>query len=157
MSRKPGSGHFPRGKTSSQGAEPGAPRGGTSRKPLGESDATFRCFSRARILDACVPFVASVLPIAAAASCNVREAVGDLDPLDVLRLLVSELTLHAQTKGRAMCDVQWPSVQRIGNQRLRMKSVYEIDALVVLPGTLLPSFGRLAREVVRTVKNGVAS
>src|SRR5271165_2617115 len=105
--------------------------------------------------DARVPLVAAVFPVAALAAVEARQAVGELDALDVFGLLVAELALDPQAQGRAVGDVERLAVHGVGDQGLGMDGVHQGDALVVLAGRLLAALGRLAFEVVGAVEDGV--
>jgi len=59
-------------------------------------------------LDAGVPFVPAVSPIAAVSTPQACEAVDQLDAYYVLRLLIAELTLDPETQGGAVADAEFP-------------------------------------------------
>src|SRR5579872_3910393 len=84
-----------------------------------------------RRLNPRVPFVAAILPEAAAASAERSEFLARLDPHDIFRHLIAELALDPEPQWRAMLDRQARAVHVIGEDRLRMEGVDEIDALVI--------------------------
>src|SRR5213078_1817834 len=81
--------------------------------------------------NAAVPLVALVLPVAALAAADAGEALDQLDGADVLRLLVAELALDAAAQGRAIAHRQRLVVELVGEDRLHLVRVVEVDALVV--------------------------
>src|ERR1700722_3267651 len=78
-----------------------------------------------------VPLVAAILPKAAVAPADVAERLDGFDPHHVFRHLVAELAFDPQTQRGAMGDRKRFVVHLIGEDRLRMKSVDEIDRLVI--------------------------
>ena len=104
-----------------------------------------------------VPLVAAVLPEAAAAAAEAGEAVDQLDAHDVFRLLVAELALDPQPQRRAMRDRQVLAVHAIGQDRLRMEGVDEVDAFVILAvavGRLLVFVGAVEHGIARVGLRG---
>src|SRR5262245_17137426 len=89
---------------------------------------TRRCLLRLGASDSCVPLVTVVLPVAALASCDVREAFDEFDAQQVLRVLVAELALDAQAQRRAVLDRQGLPVQSVGEDRLRVVGILHVDA-----------------------------
>ncbi|EEF25729.1 conserved hypothetical protein, partial [Ricinus communis] len=79
-------------------------------------------------LDARIPFVAPVFPVAAVTAPQVLQAVDDLDAHDVLGLLVAELPLHAQAQRRAVADARVAAVHAVGEQGLRVKGIDQVEA-----------------------------
>src|SRR5690348_14770911 len=73
-----------------------------------------------RALDPRVPLVALVFPVAAVAVADVIQRGGEFDRGDVFRLLVAELALDARAQRCAIGDRQWPVVQLVGEQGLRV-------------------------------------
>src|SRR5437868_13799278 len=94
--------------------------------------------------------------MAAVATGDLREIIGDLDTLDIFGVLVAELALDPQAQGCAMGDVERPAVQIVRDQRLRMERIDEPDALVILSRALFAALGRLALEIIGAMKDGVA-
>jgi hypothetical protein len=74
--------------------EPWDPARGISRRGK-FSTAPALCAGDAN-LDARIPFVSAIFPITAVAAGDLAEAVGNLDPLQILRLLVSKLPFDPQ-------------------------------------------------------------
>src|SRR5713226_10104435 len=75
--------------------------------------------------------ITAIFPIAAAAAMQIGEALHQLDAHDVFRHLVAELPLEAQPQRRAVRNGQRLTVHVIGEDRLRMRSVDQVDALIV--------------------------
>src|SRR5438876_12216755 len=100
------------------------PRGGGPREEHG-------------LLYSCVPLVALILPITALPARDLVEALHELDAHHVLRVLVPELALDAKAYGCAVRDRQWLVVELVGEERLRMKSIVHIDALVIKTGPVV--------------------
>src|SRR5215203_7511113 len=91
--------------------------------------------ARARIRsDAGVPLITVVFPVAAVAASDGGEALDQLDSHHVLRMLVSELALDAQSNRRAVGDRQVLAVEPVCEDRLRMHCIVHVDALVVVLG-----------------------
>ncbi len=67
-----------------------------------------------RGLDSRVPGIAKVFPIAALAPTKRRETLDRLDPHDVFRHLVAELTFDTQPQRRAMRNVQRLVIHIVG-------------------------------------------
>src|SRR5271165_4390600 len=105
--------------------------------------------------DARVPFVAAVLPVAALAAVQARQAVGELDALDVLGLLVAELALDPEAQRGAVGDVERPAVHGVGDQGLGMAGIHQREAFVVLARRLLAALGRLPLQIVGAVEDRV--
>jgi len=82
-------------------------------------------------LDAGIPLIATILPKPAAAAPEIVELVADLDAHDIFGVLVTEMALDAQAQRRSALDPQILAVQRIGKDRLRMKGIDQIDALII--------------------------
>src|SRR6201997_5557603 len=78
-----------------------------------------------------IPLIPAIFPIAAASAMQVGYAPHQLDAHDVLRHLVAELPFEAQPQRRAVGNGQRLAVQIIGEDRLRMRSIDEVDALIV--------------------------
>src|SRR6185437_1271554 len=96
--------------------------------------------------DASVPFVAAVLPEAAAAARDLGEAVDRLDAHDVFGHLVAELALEPEPQGGAVLDLERRVVHLVGEDRLRMKGVDEPDRLVVAAGVVERLLERVGAE-----------
>jgi hypothetical protein len=62
---------------------------------------------------------------------QVGEALHQLDPHDVFRHLVAELPFEAQPQRRAVGNGQRLVAHVIGEDRLRMRSIDQVDALIV--------------------------
>src|SRR3569833_566988 len=80
--------------------------------------------------DSRVPLVALVFPVAAVAAVQLRKALHRLDAHHVVRMLVAELARDAQAHGRTVRNRQRLVVQLVGQQRLFVERVVEVDALV---------------------------
>src|SRR6266404_7667279 len=78
-----------------------------------------------------VPFVATILPVAATPAVDVAEALDGFDPHDVFGHLVAKLTLEPQPQRRAMRDRQDGIVHVVGQDGLYVEGIRKIDALVV--------------------------
>ena len=93
-----------------------------------------------------IPFVVCIiLPIAALAAMEACQAGDGLDALDVLGLFVAELPLDPEAQRRSVGHREQMPVHSPSDDRLRVKSVDEVDALVI---------GLLA-EAVGTVKDNI--
>ena len=93
--------------------------------------AASTCREQNRPSDPRVPLVALVLPVAALAAGDLGELDDEFDRRDVLRVLVAQLPLDAQPQRRAVGHRQRRVVQVVGEDRLRVARVVEVDALVV--------------------------
>src|SRR5262245_21769920 len=78
------------------------------------------CFS---ILNSGVPFIALVFPISAFPTADVAEGLDQLDTHHILRVLIAELALESEPQRRTMRDIQWPTVQLIGQNGLGVEGV----------------------------------
>jgi hypothetical protein len=87
--------------------------------------------ARRRASNPGVPLVALVFPVAALAATDVGQAGHQLDRADVFGLLVAELALDAAAQRRAVADRQGLVVELVGQDRLRVVGVVELDALVM--------------------------
>src|ERR1700683_264939 len=103
-----------------------------------------------------IPVIAAVFPVTAAAAGDAREAVGDLDAVHIFGVFVAELAFDAQAQRRTMGDFERAVVQRVGDDRLGVERIDEIDALVILAGALLAALRRLAGQIVGAMEHGVA-
>src|SRR6266851_1176117 len=88
-------------------------------------------WTRGSTSDPRVPLITAIFPIAAAAAMQIGEALHQLDAHDVFRHLVAELPLEAQPQRRAVGNGQRLAIHVIGEDRLRMHSVDQVDALIV--------------------------
>src|SRR5258707_6512951 len=79
------------------------------------------------ISDPGIPFVTTVLPIAALAAGNIGKTVGNFDVMDILGLLVAKLALDPEPERRAMGHIQRLAVHCISNDGLGMKAVAQVD------------------------------
>src|SRR5271169_423885 len=84
--------------------------------------------------NACVPFIAAILPEAAATAPKRRKVIDGFDPHDIFGHLVPELALDPKPQRRTVLDRQGPAVHVIGEDGLGMKSVDKVDALVIPTG-----------------------
>src|ERR1700756_1032928 len=98
----------------------------TARPGHGDFARVWRYHSDPRI-----PLIPAIFPIAAAAAMPLGEALHQPDAHDVLRHLVAELPFEAQPQRRAVGNGQPLAVHVIGEDRLRMRSIDEVDALIV--------------------------
>src|SRR5438309_1256424 len=88
-------------------------------------------------LDPRVPLVAAILPVPPLPATDGREGLHQLDPHDVFGHLVAELALDAQPERRAVLDRERAIVDLVREDRLGVKRVVEVDALVVpIPGAV---------------------
>src|SRR5258708_2847821 len=78
-----------------------------------------------------IPLITAIFPIAATAAMQIGEALHQLDAHDVFCHLVAELPFEAQPQWRAVGNGQRLAVHLIGEDRLRMRSVNQVDALIV--------------------------
>src|SRR6185437_7257826 len=106
-------------------------------------------------LDPGIPVVALILPVAAVAAGDCAEVADQLDEPDVLGHLVAELSLDPQPQRCPVGYIERLAVHVVGDDRLRMHRILQSDAFVVLTGTLLAAFRRIAVEVVRAVEDHV--
>src|SRR5262249_3128434 len=93
-----------------------------------------RCRTRrpaCRLSDPGEPLVTLVLPVAALPAFDRREALDELDSHHVLRVFVGQLPLDPPPDRRAVGDRQRCIVQLVSEERLRMKRILEVDALVI--------------------------
>src|SRR5277367_944171 len=81
--------------------------------------------------DTCIPFVSAILPETAFTAANRTEVLDRLDSHHILRVFVSQLTLDSKPQRSSIGDRQPFAVQVIGEDRLRMKGVDEINTFVV--------------------------
>lgn len=102
-------------------------------------------------LDAGVPFVAAIFPIAAVPAPQAGEAVDQFDAHDVLGLFVPQLSLDPETQGRAVTDAKVLAVHLVGEDGLRMNRVDEIDALVIAAASVERLF-----EFVGTMQDDIS-
>src|SRR4029453_12764036 len=79
-----------------------------------------------------VPLVAVVLPVAAFAATDTREAVDELDHVHILGVFVAELSFDAQPQRRAVLYREVAAIEPERENRLRMVGVVHVDALVVI-------------------------
>src|ERR1700685_354535 len=99
-----------------------------------------------------VPLVAAILPKAAVAPADVAEGLDGFDPHHVFRHLVAAVAFDPQAQRGAMGYGKRFVVHLIGEDRLRMKSVDEIDRLVILScpvERLLQRVRAIKRDVAR--------
>src|SRR5688500_648376 len=75
--------------------------------------------------------VAAVLPISAAPTAYSRQAGNGFDSGQVLGMLVAELAFDPQPQRRTVTDRERLTVQAIGDDRLWMKRIDQVDALVI--------------------------
>src|SRR5687768_3500729 len=66
-----------------------------------------------------IPVVTVVLPIAALAAADRAETVDQLDPVQIFRHLVAELSLDTNPQRRAVLDGQRLAVEAVGEDGLR--------------------------------------
>jgi hypothetical protein len=104
-----------------------------------------------RVLDASVPFIAAVFPKTAAPSAYCIKALDRFDAHDIFRHFVAGLTFHPQAKRRAMFDRERRVVEVVGEDRLRMIGIEEVDGLIILTG---PVERRLKR--IRAIEGDIA-
>src|SRR5665647_3348153 len=84
-----------------------------------------------------VPLVAEIFPEPTASPAHHGKARYRLDALHVLGVLVAQLALDAQADRRAMRHAQRRAVHVIGEDRLRMEGVDQVDALVIFSLSLI--------------------
>src|SRR5260370_20357686 len=90
-----------------------------------------------------VPFVAAILPEASAAAAQRSETFDRFDAHHIFGHFVAELTLDPEAQRGAMLDRQLGAVHVAGEDRLRMKGIDEIDALVISACSLQGLLGRV--------------
>ena len=79
--------------------------------------------------DARIPLVAAVLPEPIFAPTQRDETVACFDPHDAFRHLVTKLSFHPKSQRRPVRDRQRASVHVIGQDRLRMERIDQVDGL----------------------------
>src|SRR5208337_2100068 len=93
-----------------------------------------------------VPFVAAVLPKAAASAPETGETVDGLDLHHILGHLVAELTFDPKPERRAVLDLERRIVHLVGEDRLRVKRVDKVDRLVITAGVVERLLERVGAE-----------
>src|SRR5258708_3315550 len=76
--------------------------------------------------------IVKVFPPAATPLPDRVEPIDDLDAIDVLRVLVANLHLHAKAERSTVADRQLLAVHSVSQDGLRMERVLEVNALVVV-------------------------
>src|SRR5271166_1919869 len=104
-----------------------------------------------------VPFVAAVFPEATLAVPDQVESVGDFDSHQILGVFVSELPLDPQAQRSTVFDRQRLAIECIGQYRLRMKRIDQIDGFVIAPGAFVAALLRFAVQGIGAMKDRVAS
>src|SRR6266511_1522758 len=79
-----------------------------------------------------VPLIALIFPVTALALTDFLQGRNKLERADIFGVLVAKLIFNAQTKRRAVVDRHGPVVQLVGENRLRMNGVDEIDAFIII-------------------------
>src|SRR5271170_2700090 len=97
----------------------------------------------------CIPFVSAIFPEASLTAANMIEVLDRLDSHQILRVFVSQLTLDSKPQRRAVGDRQPFAVQVIGEDRLRMKGVDEINTFVVGICTHLQNVRTIKYDITR--------
>jgi hypothetical protein len=82
-----------------------------------------------------IPLVIAILPKPALGVPNPVEPVGHLDAHHIFGVLVAELPFDPQPRG-TVTDGERDVIESLGKNGLRMESVDQIDAFVLLPGLL---------------------
>src|SRR6516164_3389327 len=78
-----------------------------------------------------VPFIATIVPKAAAATADVRKAFEEFDPHYIFGHLIAERALDSEAQRRAMGHRQRCAVHIVGKDRLGVKGIVETNALVI--------------------------
>src|SRR6266566_9784348 len=110
--------------------------------------------SRGRLvhrLDSRIPLVTALFPITASAPSYAVEPIHSFDSGDEFRHLVSKLSFNAKTQRRAISKEQRSTVHFIGEDRLGMKRIDEVDALVIGIDPV-----RVMQHLISAVKNDEA-
>src|SRR3954447_21126668 len=97
-------------------------------------------------LDSRVPLVPRVIfPEAPLAAIDSGKALDRLDALDIFRMLVAELALHAQAQRRSVRNGQQAVIHAPGEDRLGMECINQVDALVI--GILAEAIGTVENDI----------
>ena len=87
---------------------------------------------------------------------NMAIVLHEFNRAQVLHHLVAKKCLDSETHGRSVFDGERLAIHLIGKDGLRMESVGETDAFVILAGALLAALRRLAFQIVGAVENRIA-
>src|ERR1700733_12796469 len=107
---------------------PARPTCFVSRREIRELRETMSAALQARVPDR----VVEVPPPAPATLADRTERIHDLDAVDVLRVLVADLQLDAQPQRGPVLHWERFAVHTVSEDRLRMRGIEEIEALVVV-------------------------
>src|ERR1700730_321128 len=86
--------------------------------------------------DSRTPLVIAILPKPALGVPEPVEPVGHLDAHHIFGVLVAELPFDPQPQRGTVTDGERDVIESLGKNGLRMESVDQIDAFVLLPGSL---------------------
>src|SRR5262249_26438249 len=78
------------------------------------------CFS---ILNSRVPFIPLIFPVPAFPPADIHEGFDQFDTRHILRMLIAELAFESEPQWCPMRNIQWPTVQLIGQYRLGVEGV----------------------------------
>lgn len=92
-------------------------------------------------------------PIAPAPATELLVSLDDFYAHEILRMFVTELSLHTQSQGGAVSHGQCAVIHFVGKDCLLMKCIVEIDAFIIGLGRAETA----ARQKVRAVKNYISS
>ena len=92
--------------------------------------------------------IVKVFPPATTPLSDPVEPLNDFDAIDVLRVLVANLHLHAKAERRTVPDRQLLAIHSVSQDGLRVERVLEVDALVVVLAVKI--------DLVQAMKYGVA-
>ena len=83
-----------------------------------------------------IPLIPAIFPKPALAAPEPVEPVGQLDAHHIFCVLVAELPFDPQPQRGAVADRKRPVVEAMGKNGLRVESVDQIDAFVILSGAV---------------------
>jgi hypothetical protein len=86
--------------------------------------------------DPCIPLVTTIFPKPAVAAPEFVEPVGQLNAHHIFGVLVAELPFDPQPQRGTMAYGERGVIETVGKNGLRMESVDQIDAFVILPGAV---------------------
>ena len=86
--------------------------------------------------DPCIPFIPAVFPKPALSAPDPVEPIGYLNVHNIFCVLVAELPFDAQPQRGSMVSGQRLAIETVRKNGLRMECVDEIDAFIILSGTV---------------------
>src|SRR5260370_697073 len=93
--------------------------------------------------------IVKIFPPAAASLADRVEPINDLDAIDVLRVLVAYLHLHAKAERRTVTDRQLLAVHTVSQDGLRVERIIEVYALVVVLAVKIDLVQAMEYDVAR--------